>query len=227
MTERGKFIVLEGIDGSSKATQFKLLEKRLKSLNIKLLTEDFPRYYKSDWGKLVGRFLTGEFGELDKMSPYLAVLPYMIDEYVWSRDFAVPWIKKGGWILTNRYFTANVHQIAKLKSIAKKKFKSWLWPAGYKKLGILKPDLVVFIDTEPSIARALNSGKGKRAYLKGRRKDIAEKNWEHQKAAYREYKNAVKEYSWWVSVPGVQNAKGDYSQKIHQKIWDLVEKRLL
>ena len=46
-------------------------------------------------------------------------------------------------ILSNRYFTSNVHQIAKLKTSAQKKYRDWLWPAGYEDLGILKPDLVI------------------------------------------------------------------------------------
>ena len=227
MTERGKFIVLEGIDGSSKATQFKLLEQRLKSLKKKLITADFPRYYESKWGQLVGRFLTGEFGKLDEVSPYLAVLPYMIDEYTWSRDIGAPWLKKGGWVLSNRYFTSNVHQIAKLNTASQKKYRDWLWPAGYEELGLLKPNLVIFIDTMPEISRKLNLRKGNRAYTKRKKRDIAENHWEHQKAAYREYKKAVKAFSWWVAVEGVKTAKGDYSQQIHQEIWKAVEKRLL
>lgn len=225
--KKGKFIVLEGIDGSSKETQFKLLEQRLKGFKKKLITADFPRYYKSKWGQLVGWFLTGEFGKLDEVSPYLAVLPYMIDEYTWSRNIGVPWMKNGGWILSNRYFTSNVHQIAKLNTASQKKYRDWLWPMGYKELGLLKPDIVIFIDTKPEIARKLNLKKGQRAYAKRKKRDIAENHWQHQKAAYREYKKAVAMYDWWVAVEGVKTAKGDYSQQIHQKIWELVEKRLL
>lgn len=146
MKKRGKFIVLEGIDGSGKDTQFRLLQKRFKKEGYRFLLADFPRYYDSRWGELVGHFLAGEFGSLKGVSPYLAALPYMLDEYTWTRDIGIPWIEKGGLIISNRYFTSNVHQIAKLKTSSQKKYRDWLWTAGYKDLGILKPDLVIFVD---------------------------------------------------------------------------------
>lgn len=227
MKKRGKLVVIEGIDASGKNTQFKLLQNKLESLNFELLTASFPRYYSSAWGKILGRFLAGEFGELDEVSPYLAVLPYMMDQYTWSRDFGDPWIKKGGWILLNRYFTSNVHQIAKLKTRSQKKFRDWLWPAGYDDFGILRPDLVIFIDTEPSVCKQLNLTKQKREYLKGKKEDIAEKNWDHQVAAYREYQRTVQAHDWWVRVTGVRDAEGDYSNKIHEEIWRISRRRLL
>jgi dTMP kinase len=220
--KKGLFIVIEGIDGSGKTTQYELLKKKLESLNFRILTAEFPRYYSSTWGKLVGRFLSGEFGDLDKVSPYLAVLTYMMDQYTWSRDIGVPWIRKGGWILTNRYFTSNIHQIAKLKTRAQKAFREWLWPAGYDGLGILRPDLVIFIDTTPRVAKALINNKKERSYLRGKRKDIAEKDWNHQVSAYREYKRAVKAYDWWVEVPGVRNPSQDFSDEIHKNVWKII-----
>ena len=227
MIRKGKFIVIEGIDGSGKTTQYHLLKKKLESLNFRVLTAEFPRYYSSAWGKLVGRFLTGEFGKLEEVSPYLVVLPYMVDQYTWSRDIGIPWIKKGGWILTNRFFTSNVHQIAKLQTRARKKFRDWLWPVGYDDLRILKPDLVIFIDTTPQVARLLINSKKERVYLNGKRKDIAEKNWNHQLSAYREYKRTVKNYNWWVEVPGVKSSDKDFSAEIHKNVWKIIEKRYL
>ncbi len=226
MKKRGKFIVLEGIDGSSKNTQFFLLQKKLKKEGYKFIVADFPRYYASGWGKLVGRYLAGEFGSLKQVSPYLAAPLYMLDQYTWSREMGVPWIEKGGLILSNRYFTSNVHQIAKLKTSSQKKYREWLWPAGYKDLGILKPDLVIFVDTPPEVAKELINFKKKRAYLKNKKKDIAEKNWKHQVSAYREYKRTVKANRWWVEVPGVQDSRKDYKKEIHENIWKIISSRV-
>ena len=227
MKKRGKFIVLEGIDGSGKYTQFRQLKEKLKKEGYRVLVADFPRYYDSTWGRLVGRFLTGEFGSLKQVSPYLAVLTYMLDQYTWTRDTGLPWIEKGGIILSNRYFTSNVHQIAKLKTSAQKKYRDWLWPAGYKDLGILKPDLVIFVDTPPRVAKELVNFKKKRAYLKKQKKDIQEKDWNHQVDTYREYKRTVKANSWWVEVPGVKDHRKDFSKAIHENIWKIVSSKIL
>lgn len=194
-SKKGKFIVIEGIDGSGKATQVRLLEDFLKVKvgKDKLLTVGFPRYYTSDWGKLVGDFLSGRFGELNNVSPYLAHLTFMLDEYTWSRDVAKDWLDKGGWILTDRYFTSNVHGIAKLKTRAKSDFRQWLWHMGWDELGIIKPDLVLFLDRSPRDSTRLNRQKELRKYIKGRKRDIHERDFNHQVNAYKEYRRTVKD----------------------------------
>jgi len=223
---KGIFIVIEGIDGSGKATQTELLKNRLEKSGRKILIGDFPRYYTSEWGKLVGRFLTGEFGKLDEVNPHLAVLPYMIDQYVWSRDFAIPWIKKGGIILSNRYFTSNVHQIAKFNGSVKEKYRDWLWRMGYEELGILRPDLVLFLDVPPKISLKLNKTKSDREYLKGRKQDIAERHHHHQFSAYKSYINEVYLNDWWYKIRCLTKGKLDQAEIINNRIFRQVIKKL-
>lgn len=220
--KRGKFIVIEGTDGSGKATQTKLLIKRLKEQGKELLVGDFPRYYSSEWGKLVARFLRGEFGKLNEVDPHLAVLPFMMDQYTWSRDVAQAWINKGGLIVSDRYFTSNVHNVAKLKTRARKKYRDWLWRMGYQELGILKPDLILFLDVPPRIAKKLNCQKDGRAYLKDQKQDIAERDLKHQEASYREYLRHVKLYPEWTRVRCTTKGKLDSIDKIHQRVWNSI-----
>ena len=223
--KKGKFIVIEGTDGSGKATQLKLLHKRLKKNTDKILLANFPRYYDSVWGKMVGDFLVGKYGKFDEVDPHLTVLPYMIDQYTWSRDIGKPWIEKGGTILADRYFTSNVHQIARLKTRTKKEFRDWLWPAGYKGLKIMRPDLVVFLDVPPEITKKLNLQKTERLYLKGRKQDLAERNWEHQKLAHREYLRTVNDNSWWMKVLCTSHGKIDSIEIIHERVWEVISKK--
>ena len=216
-------MVIEGIDGCGKATQTELLKNRLEKSGRKILVGDFPRYYTSEWGRLVGRFLTGEFGKLDEVNPHLAVLPFMIDQYTWCRDIAKPWLDGGGIILSNRYFTSNVHNIAKLKGRAKTKYRDWIWRMGYQELGILRPDLVLFLDVPPKISLKLNKTKSAREYLKGRKQDIAKRHRDHQFAAYKSYLDEVRLNDWWTKVKCVSKGKLDPAQKIHQRIWQVVK----
>lgn len=217
---KGIFIVIEGIDGSGKATQTELLKNRLEKSGRKILIGDFPRYYTSEWGKLVGRFLTGEFGKLDEVNPHIAVLPFIIDEYTWSRDIGRPWIGKGEIILSNRYFSSNVHNIAKLQGRAKRKYRDWLWRMGYDELGILRPDLVLFLDVPPKISLKLNKTKTAREYLKGKKQDIAESHRDHQLAAYKSYLTEVRLNNWWLKIRCLTRGQLDSPTAIHRRIWD-------
>src|SRR3989304_7742121 len=160
--KKGKFIVIEGVDGCGKTTQFELLSKRLKKIGKKVATIDFPRYYDSIWGEMVGNFLKGEYGNFDDTSPHLVVLLYMVDEYTWGRDFGRKILTSGKIVLSNRYFTSNTHRIAKLKGGEREKFRKWLWTTGYDQLGILKPDLVLFLDVKAEVAFSLNKTKKNR-----------------------------------------------------------------
>ena len=48
--EKGKFFVLEGMDGSGKATQTKLLTEALKNQGCEVVKIDFPQYgKKNNW----------------------------------------------------------------------------------------------------------------------------------------------------------------------------------
>lgn len=223
---RGKFIVTEGIDGSGKATQTKLLKERLEKEGYKILIGDFPRYYDSEWGKLVARFLRGEFGKLKEVNPYLAILPFMIDQYTWSRDVASRYLDKGGIIISNRYFSSNVHNIAKLYGRARSKFRDWIWKMGYENLEIIRPDLILFLDVPPQISRKLNLNKEDREYLKKKKRDIHEKDQRHQKSAYNEYLRHVKLYDYWKRIPCCQHGKISSPERIHQRVWGSVSKVL-
>jgi dTMP kinase len=224
--KKGSFIVLEGTDASGKATQLELLKKKLKKLGFEVKTDDYPRYYSSSFGKIAGRFLKGEFGKINDVSPWLAVLPYMIDEYIGGRNDIKRWVGVGKIVLSNRYFTSNVHQVAKLHTRAKAKFRRWLWSAGYEELGIYKPHLVIVLVVPPQISRKLNLKKSRRRYLKGKKQDIHEKNLAHQRAAYREYLYMCSQEKDWVKVSCCDRSGSLLTpREIHQKITMVLRNR--
>jgi len=222
--KRGKFIVIEGIDGSGKSVQTELLKKYVmtkgckvnfgvdrKEGQIALLkdffedrgfrveTDDYPRYKTSVWGQLVGRMLVGEFGDPLKISPYLTCLPYMIDQYFGNQKIK-KWVDKGVVVVSNRYFTSNVHQIVKLEGQDRDNFRKWLWDAGWNRMKIYKPDLVIVLRISPQVAADLIRKKVTRDYMEKKGMDEVEKSIYHQTEAAKEYDRTCKEFDWWKSI---------------------------
>jgi nucleoside 2-deoxyribosyltransferase len=104
---RGKLIVIDGTDGSGKATQCQLLLDYLKKVGYRTKYIDFPRYYSSFHGGMVGRYLKGEFGGLDEVNPYLASLTYALDRLTAKEDMDT-WLRNGNLVVTNRYTSSNM-----------------------------------------------------------------------------------------------------------------------
>ena len=202
--------------------QSKLLVDRLRKTGYKVQQTSFPRYATSEWGKLIARFLNGEFGKMANVNAYYCALPYMLDEYTWSRDEGRKLLQAGYVVVTDRYFTSNVHQVAKMKGTAKAKFRTWLWHTGYDLLGIVKPDLVLFLNVPANTARGLLRKKGEREYLKSRKKDIAENDTVHQTAAHQEYVHMTKMYKYWKNIACTEQGMLDSHEVIAERIWKWV-----
>ncbi|MEW6610998.1 MAG: thymidylate kinase [Patescibacteria group bacterium] len=180
---KGKLIVIEGTDGSGKATQVKLLAQHLRRRHIPVHVVDFPQYGK-DSAVLIERYLHGAFGPIERIDPYLTSILYAMDRYS-ARERVLRWLKKDI-VIANRYTTANMlHQAAKIKSReGQKKYISWIKNFEYNVLGLPKPDKVFFLDVPPLLSSRLVLKKGRREYLRGKKRDLAERNFRHQQAAY-------------------------------------------
>ena len=183
----GKLIVIEGVDSSGKETQTKLLYQYLKEQgeNVRMLS--FPDY-DSDFCMPVKRYLAGDLGDNpDDVNAYAASTFYAIDRYA---SFKMKWgsfYEEGGTIICDRYVTSNiVHQAMKIKG-DKAPFMDWLEDLEYNKLGLPRPDAVLFLDMPPEYARMLMANR-KNKITGEDKKDIHEKNAEYLDKAY---ENAV------------------------------------
>ncbi|MFA6258971.1 MAG: thymidylate kinase, partial [Candidatus Paceibacterota bacterium] len=125
--KKGKLIVIDGTDGSGKATQIKLLEKRLKKEGKKVKVLDFPEYYKNFFGAFIGHCLSEQYYNWTKIHPKIASIAYAADRWESSENIR-KWLKEGYIVLSNRYVSANqIHQGGKVKSAKKRaNFIKWL-----------------------------------------------------------------------------------------------------
>lgn len=155
----GRLIVIDGLDGSGKQTQAKLLCDRLRRENVPVRAVSFPDYAEPS-SALVKMYLSGEFGQADDVGPYAASSFYAVDRYAsyqrfWKADYL-----SGHTIVADRYATSNlIHQMSKLPRDEWPAFHAWMEDFEYGKLGLPRPDAVVYLDMHPDVSRALLSGR--------------------------------------------------------------------
>ncbi len=222
---KGKLVVFEGGDGSGKTMQAKLLIDRLKKTSIPYKYIDFPQYYASFHGKTVARFLRGEFGDIEQVSPYLASLAYAVDR-VSIKEEVEDFLNQGGLIVANRYATSSIaHQGAKFEDKKEReKFMSWLYDMEYKAHRIPKENLVIFLYVPWEVSTKLIANKKKGLYLKGK-EDIHERNLNYRKKVEKVYLDLAKRYRHWIKVDCVKDGKILPPDVIHDEIVKILRQK--
>lgn len=222
MPKKGKFIVIEGSDGSGKKTQADLLIKHLKSKKIKTGYYDFPQYGTSFFGKMVGSYLNGDFGGLEDVSPYLISILYAGDRFEASKKMKTD-LALGKVIVSNRYMQSNMaFQTSKLtRKSDQKKFLDWLVRMEYDIFQIPKPDKIFYLYLPCHVSQKLVDKKSKRNYTKKKR-DLHEDNLEFLSKVEAQYISLAKKYEW--EVINCLNKEGNISspEEIHNMIFDKI-----
>lgn len=216
---KGKLVVIDGTDGSGKGTQTDLLLKYLDEKKKKNKYIDFPRYYTSFHGKMVGRYLKGEFGSLNSASPYLSSLFYAMDRLT-ARDEIIDWLEEGNTVVANRYTTSSMaFQTARVDKAHREEFLKWLYEMEYKEHKLPKEDVVIFLYVPVEISQKLIEQKAGREYIKGKKKDINEADVRYQKEVLKLYLELAKKYPHWEVIKCV-DAKGKLLtvEKVHGKV---------
>ena len=179
-----KFIVIEGLDGSGKSTQLKLLTEYLERQNYKHKYLHFPRTDSPVYGELIARFLRGELGDIDTVNPYLISLIYAGDRKDAS-GMIQNWLSDNYIVIADRYMYSNIaFQCAKLKDEKEReKLAVWIKDFEYNYNKIPEPHLNLFLNvpfefTERSLTK--NRTGQDRDYLKGVN-DIHEENLDFQR----------------------------------------------
>ena len=219
----GKLIVIEGTDGSGKSTQFRLLTSRLEQEQVAFQKLVFPRYSEPS-SALIRMYLGGEFGTSpNSVNAYAASTFYAVDRYAsYKMDWA-QWYVNGGLVVSARYTPSNaVHQASKEPEESREEFLAWLYDLEYGKLGLPKPDLILYLDVPTDFTETMMRRREQDTHTHA---DIHEQDLNYL-AACRQSGKAAAEFYGWKVIQCVRDGKMRTIEDIHEEIYRLVRQCL-
>ena len=176
-----KFFVIDGTDGTGKATQVALLGERLEKLGYRVVKLDFPNY-ESNSSAAVKMYLGGELGDdPTKLNPYVCGTFYAVDRFInYIQNFKKYFENESEdgrdtVILSDRYLSANIiHQGGKIKDRKeRRKYTKWCYDYECGLCGLPVEDMTIILSMPPAVSQKLMSQRYNGDESK---KDIHEKN---------------------------------------------------
>ena len=212
----GKLIVIEGTDGSGKSTQFRLLTDRLEAEQVKFQKLVFPQYSEPS-SALIRMYLGGEFGKSPSdVNAYAASAFYSVDRYASYRKVWGKWYEDGGLVVSDRYTTSNaVHQASKEPEDKRENFLNWLYDFEYDKLGLPRPDLVIYLDVPTDFTEKMLRHRETETHTHA---DIHEQDMQYL-ATCRQMGRAAAEHYGWTVIRCVRDGAMRSMEDIHEEIY--------
>lgn len=220
----GRFFVIEGTDGSGKATQSKLLIERLVKEGYDVVTLDFPQY-DSESSYFVREYLAGNYGNLEEVSPYSATAFYALDRYS-VKNTVQKALDEGKVVISNRFVGSNMaHQGSKFdKKEDRRGFFLWNDSFEFELLGLPRPtaSIVLIVDEETTLNLI-----EQRSESDNRKKDIHEADPNHIKKSIETYLDLTSLFKKdFIRIDCSRNKKMMTRDQIHNLVWFVVEKML-
>ena len=159
-----RLIAIEGIDGSGKGTQSRLLVESLQTAGHRVALFSFPRYRETLFGGCIGEYLNGRFGSLAEVDPFLAALLFAGDRLE-SRPLLLEALATHDYVICDRYVASNVaHQGAKRDGAARAELIGRIEAVEYGIHALPRPDLTLLLDLSVPHAVRQIAAKAQRSY---------------------------------------------------------------
>lgn len=217
----GILIAIDGVDSSGKGLQSRMLFEALSEKYDNAIKVSFPDY-DSESSALVKMYLSGQFGKaVDSVNAYAASMFFAVDRYAsfkknWGEQY-----NNGSVIVCDRYVTSNaIHQSVKLPIEKRDEFLHWIDDAEYNKLGLPRPDVVIFLDMPVDMAMKLMSGRYEGDESK---KDIHEADIDYLKTCHKAAQYACEKFGW-KRIECVKNGVLRTPEDIHREVMETVER---
>ena len=215
----GKLIVLEGTDGSGKATQARMMGQRLQREGIAFREIDFPRY-GNPFAEPANLYLHGALGsEPGDVNAYASSVLFAVDRFASYKEDWGTFYEQGGVVIANRYTTSNaVHQAVKCAPEERDAFLRWLDDFEHNKLGLPRPDLVLYLDMPTDRAVSLLRQRESDTHTQA---DIHELDTGYLAACRSCALQAAQLLNWRVVRCVDEEGRLRSIQSIHEEIWSL------
>lgn len=223
---KGKLIVIEGTDGVGKSTQYVLLKEYLENVGKKVQPLKFPRYDESFYGRMVKRYLNGEFGDHKTISPYLITLFYALDR-TQAKDEIYDYLSHGDYVLADRYTWSNIaFRAASVLEKDRDKFIDWVDEVEYNVNKIPREDIVIVLYAPIEyVWDKMSQKRIGREYTKKTR-DIHEADKSYLQAAGDQYLHLAKKYpDKAILIKCVEKGKLRSIESIHFEILQKLKER--
>ncbi len=219
MPKRGAFIVIDGTDGSGKATQTDLLVKRFKQENVPVETVSFPQYGTKSAGP-TEEYLSGKYGSALEVGPYRGSIFFAVDRYDASQRIRC-WLENGMAVVADRYVGSNMgHQGSKIQDLQeRKKFFNWNMQLEFEIFDIPKPDVNVVLHVPAAVAQKLAQENTSKHCLT---RDIHEEDLRHLEAAEHAYLDMTNQFETFQLIECVEGGTLLSPADIHERVWALV-----
>ena len=220
---KGKLIVLEGIDGSGKSAQYRLLCERMERDKIAYNHIVFPRYEKES-SALIRLYLGGAFGKKPgDVNAYTASAFFAVDRFASYRDDWGRIYENGGLILSDRYTTSNaVHQGSKLPDEELPAFFDWLVDFEFRKMGLPEPDLVIYLDVDLETSLRRMRQREEETHT---RADIHEQDSDYLARCLHTADMACRHYGW-TRIPWQKDGRERDMDEKNAEIYDILLREL-
>ncbi len=142
---KGKFIVIEGLDGCGKSTQIKLIKEKLDRLGMDTYITAEPTNFET------GAYLRRILSDSLEKDMYLQAALFLADrlEHITHPEFGIQKLLNDGYVvICDRYYFSSFAYQGTATDI------DWVMDTHLNCERIIKPDLCIFLDVNPDVCKS-------------------------------------------------------------------------
>ncbi len=224
--QKGAFVVLDGLDGSGKATQTRILKERFEAEHIPFEVIDFPSYDRTFFGTLLGECLAGQRGDFLHIDPKIGSTLYALDRMEMSTKIE-EWLQEGKVVVADRFTSSNqIHQGGKIEDAEERnKFLLWLDSMEHEVLKVPRPDAVIYLRVPVAVSAELLREKrvAKNRVLRDGEQDTVERDTDYVSRSFDSAQHLVETQPNWKVIDCAVGDRMRTPGDIHEEVYKTVQ----